>query len=714
MTGLGLNLVAVTQASISLGGDLVEETTFAGIPVYTATPNSDNLVNIDVATSGMGDEEFTVQLMVEPLPMNVPFPDIDMESWEGQSEEIEFRSGTSTNGDNFYLDAPMSLVVSMIMEEGALWPTAIHFGVILNNPGTLDFDGTLGPGQTTNIALDEDYGVASRILAIATPKVGLDPASVDLSAFTEILYGEVIREQVFGWVNFEQNLEATCEELEGWHEEVWDDNGQDDYFRMQLTDDSNEYVHPHEYSPYAVLTDADGLVIQPDSDWSQSEWEEAGNFYADFDLSAGEYRLTVDSGYFDVEISEAEDEEQGGTYWAFDVEDNRVCSNEEQLEGQEEEDAVFDLFDEIFGSLDSFAWGLGSSADLHLPDLSSPQDDYTVIAMVQIGEGEGATLMAALDEKVAEPNPEPPVMMNMSLSFSPADPLPGDVVQITAIDNQTKQPIEGLSAVLIRNNITLYGLITDDDGRISFGVTEGEILIRFSGEMYNTEELLIIVTEEGVETGDGEDLPVDSDGDGTVDSEDAFPEDPNEWLDCDGDGIGDNADDSDSVCDPNDAIDPDGPDAIPGCTDSTALNYNSAANSDDGSCEYEGGIDPNNPDNQTNTTGGSNDGDGDESTTSGVDMGTIGVVAGVVVFLMLAIAGAVLFIRGRTNADEDWYEEPANMIASQDRMFDSGPSGPPPTMRGTMQDGYEVIQYPEGSGSWYYRDQATGKWMEWV
>jgi len=35
-------------------------------------------------------------------------------------------------------------------------------------------------------------------------------------------------------------------------------------------------------------------------------------------------------------------------------------------------------------------------------------------------------------------------------------------------------------------------------------------------------------------------------------------------------------------------------------------------------------------------------------------------------------------------------------------------------MRGTMQDGYEVIQYPEGSGSWYYRDQATGKWMEWV
>ena len=35
---------------------------------------------------------------------------------------------------------------------------------------------------------------------------------------------------------------------------------------------------------------------------------------------------------------------------------------------------------------------------------------------------------------------------------------------------------------------------------------------------------------------------IDSDGDGVADSEDAFPEDPNETLDTDGDGVGDNAD----------------------------------------------------------------------------------------------------------------------------------------------------------------------------
>ena len=36
--------------------------------------------------------------------------------------------------------------------------------------------------------------------------------------------------------------------------------------------------------------------------------------------------------------------------------------------------------------------------------------------------------------------------------------------------------------------------------------------------------------------------PPDSDGDGIIDAEDAFPLDKNEWIDSDGDGVGDNAD----------------------------------------------------------------------------------------------------------------------------------------------------------------------------
>ncbi len=60
--------------------------------------------------------------------------------------------------------------------------------------------------------------------------------------------------------------------------------------------------------------------------------------------------------------------------------------------------------------------------------------------------------------------------------------------------------------------------------------------------------------------------PMDSDGDGVADVDDAFPNDPNEWADADGDGIGDNADpfnvpndrDNDGVADIADAF-PDDP-----------------------------------------------------------------------------------------------------------------------------------------------------------
>ena len=55
----------------------------------------------------------------------------------------------------------------------------------------------------------------------------------------------------------------------------------------------------------------------------------------------------------------------------------------------------------------------------------------------------------------------------------------------------------------------------------------------------------------------GEENDSDTDGDGTPNEEDAFPNDPNEWLDTDGDDIGNNADtddDNDTYLDDNDAF----------------------------------------------------------------------------------------------------------------------------------------------------------------
>ena len=54
MTGLGLNVGAATEASIALSG-ITEQTTFAGIPVYVATPSSSGQSTIEVTTNGMGD-----------------------------------------------------------------------------------------------------------------------------------------------------------------------------------------------------------------------------------------------------------------------------------------------------------------------------------------------------------------------------------------------------------------------------------------------------------------------------------------------------------------------------------------------------------------------------------------------------------------------------------------------------------------------------------
>jgi len=31
-----------------------------------------------------------------------------------------------------------------------------------------------------------------------------------------------------------------------------------------------------------------------------------------------------------------------------------------------------------------------------------------------------------------------------------------------------------------------------------------------------------------------------------------------------------------------------------------------------------------------------------------------------------------------------------------------------------MIDGYEAMEYPQGSGNWWYKDAASGQWMEWT
>ncbi len=128
-----------------------------------------------------------------------------------------------------------------------------------------------------------------------------------------------------------------------------------------------------------------------------------------------------------------------------------------------------------------------------------------------------------------------------------------------------------------------------------------------SSEIYGGSIVRTIIVDPALEDSD-------SDGDGIPDDEDAFPNDPNEWLDTDGDGTGNNAD-------PDDDND--------GMSDEYENQYNldpldaSDANEDadgDGLTnleEYDLGTKPNNPDSDGD---GINDGDEVEAGTDPAEM----------------------------------------------------------------------------------------------
>jgi hypothetical protein len=660
MTGVGFNVVAVTEASVELGG-LTLETTIGGIPVYSVDPAGGGLTTITVTPSGIDSDEFTAHLGLLPLNLSVPFPDISGEVWsEAVGYELEFEQGDTSRSQEVRITAPFSFIGVYITEtDEQIFPSAIQGGILLKSPGTLNMSETLGPGQITNISLSDSVGEASRILALAAPKHGFDSASVDLSAFTEILYREAARPN-FGWIPAEQELERTCEEFDGWREDRWDE-GQESNVRMNVEYHFNEYAYSGPaYNPSnIVLADSDGNEVTPTSDWDREEWETNPiQYHANFNLDSGQYTLTaVNGGEMEFEITA---EEEGGQFeWGSDNE--YACSGDTEMTETE----IYDMFDEFFSDVNSVAWGQGSMAQLHLPILSSPQDDYTVIAVAQIGQGESATIICALDSEIAQPNPEPPVLQNLTLSFSPSNPVPGDAVQITAT-NDDNQPVSGLSVTLVRDNVTLFGLVTNHNGQASFWVTEGVIVVQVSGGMYNRAELTIIVTATGVVTEDGNPLPADDDGDGVLNSEDAFPDDAGESEDSDGDGVGDNADAF--PYDANETMDSDG------------------------------------------------DGIGDNAETSGLIVeeqtaGQLYIIIGALVAIIGIISAIVVVVVKRRSGDEDTWQD--SFIEETAPIKDNSPDGPPPGQTGEMRDGYEVLEYPENSGEWWWRDPSSGKWEEW-
>ena len=310
-----MNLAAVTEGSISIGGDLNQETTFGGIPVYSSE-RGDLSTGISIAPTDIPCENgHRILVGLVPLVLREAFPGVDEDAWTGPQNdedggdgsfetELEFECGETAKNWEVDLESPMYLLAAIavdstgnngnndecydvqegeyfdddgwfypydnneehwvewddyVWEDGSfcpgesvgtgdliLFPNALHIGIVLNNPASLKLTGELGPGQVTNIALSDEDGPASRILAVATPKEGFDPATIDLSAVTEFLYGEGVREEI-GWVANDKSIEdvyissdAWCEDREDYDWETDTQYGKSNV-RMRVYVDNNPW-----------------------------------------------------------------------------------------------------------------------------------------------------------------------------------------------------------------------------------------------------------------------------------------------------------------------------------------------------------------------------------------------------------------------------------------------------------------------------------------
>ena len=713
-TGIGLNFVYVTRGSLEIAG-LTQVTTFAGLPVYTRESTSE-LQALTVTTSGISSDEYNVTLGIAPLKIDVAFPDFDWDSInEAETHELEFQQGDTSRTQEVRFDAPISFIgAAVTAPDGGIELEAAHFGIVLNNPAQLDMLGSLGPGQTTNVALNEEFGEATRILSVAVPKEGFDPATIDFASFTSFIYDEGVRPEV-GWVAADENSVEICENMDtspeydssNYNFVIGLEHRYDNRFRIveDLIDPSN-----------AILMDNDGNEVQPvpqiNEDGEYVDWKEYGVLMnAHFNLDS-ETEYTLHTG------TELDSEFEVMPY-EYRYEEN--CGSDDELSEEE----AFDMFDDLFGNVKSIAWGIGSSADLSLPDLASPISNYTVLALVQQGTGDSATITAAIGSQVAEPNPEPLVMKNLTLEILPENPSPGDVILVTATDAETGTPVEFLSVLVLEDGLTLFSDLSDYNGQATFTLEEGTLMIRASGGMYNPAEITITVTEDGTvidETADNDNDGIsdqfddDDDNDGIPDDEDDNPFEP------------DNPDNTDDL-DMDNVID--GYDLCPNTPAGQPVNSDGCSDSqlDDGdatsgmtACEEWEYWNPDLVD-ETLPGNGCPDYEGDEKSSSDSSESKILGMApltfgAIVVGIIVAAVVALLFVR-RSDNDDDWLQEQDSMFADEyikpiPAVAPVGqPRGPPPGLQGHMQDGYEVAEYPAGSQNWWWKNQQSGNWEEW-
>ncbi len=269
---------------------------------------------------------------------------------------------------------------------------------------------------------------------------------------------------------------------------------------------------------------------------------------------------------------------------------------------------------------------------------------------------------------------------------------------------------------------------------------------------------------------DGCDAIIDSDGDGVADSFEVCPgHDDNVDVDADGkpDGCDDIIDsDNDGVADADDAceghddsVDVDGDGIADGCDTLLDSDADGVADADDKCPGHDDNIDIDNDqisdgcdtllDNDADGVANANDNCvdtpvGTEIDSTGCEIPAtglageiiaspimIGGILGVVAVVVL-IAAVTIMRRGKDDDDdghESLFDEPrsnlqfsgAGMPSRRTSPLNSHPSSGAPAMASTphpsqvgqiQPDGYEYLEHPPNSETWWYRDQNTNHWMK--
>lgn len=269
---------------------------------------------------------------------------------------------------------------------------------------------------------------------------------------------------------------------------------------------------------------------------------------------------------------------------------------------------------------------------------------------------------------------------------------------------------------------------------------------------------------------DGCDTIIDSDGDGVADSFEVCPgHDDNVDVDSDGtpDGCDDIIDsDNDGVSDANDAceghndsVDVDGDGIVDGCDTLLDSDADGVADVDDKCVGHDDNIDIDNDqiadgcdtllDNDADGIANENDDclgtpTGIEIDSTGCEKPAAGLSGGIVsspimiggilgvVGVVVLVAAITIMRRGKDGGyegEEFLFDEPqsnlqfsgAGMPTRSAQPLNSYPTSGAPTVASTphpsqvgkmQQDGYEYLEHPPNSETWWYRDQHTNHWMK--